>query len=137
MNSDRSPARSRSRCISYSIGLSSWSSYPVEGFNGGDKPFGIKADRFFNRRAQAFWELRDLLEAGELALPLAYRDQLVRELTAIGWTTTGDRRIQIESKLLIKAKLGGASPDFSDALSMCVAPDAGIRFGAPSGPIAF
>jgi hypothetical protein len=112
--------------------------YPAEGFNGGEKPVGVKADRFYNRRAQSFWELRDLLEAGQLALPPCYRDQLIRELCAIGWTTTGDRRIQIESKVLIKAKLGGASPDFADALAMCICPDGAIRFDGPTtGPVAF
>jgi hypothetical protein len=112
--------------------------YAAEGFNGGEKPIGVKADRFYNRRAQSYWELRDLLDARQLALPPSYRDQLIRELCAIGWTTTGDRRIQIESKALIKAKLGGASPDFADALAMCVCPDGAIRFGGDcTGPVAF
>jgi hypothetical protein len=49
------------------------------------------------------WEQRRL--AGEppgipvgLALPPSHRDQLMRELCAIEWTTTGDRKIQLEGK---------------------------------------
>jgi hypothetical protein len=69
--------------------------YPVIGFNGGERALGPKANRFFNRRAEAAWQLRELLEAGHawdqrrragepagrpvgLALPPADRDQLAR-----------------------------------------------------------
>jgi hypothetical protein len=118
--------------------------YPEVGFNGGEKALGSKADRFFNRRAEAAWQLRELLEAGHawnqrrlageapgepvgLALPPAHRDQLIRELCAIEWTTTGDRKIQLESKSTIGPKLGrGQSPDYFDALCMALATD-GIR----------
>jgi site-specific DNA-cytosine methylase len=118
--------------------------YPVVGFNGGAKALGPKADRFFNRRAEAAWELRTLLEAGHawdqrrragenpgrpvgLALPPADRDQLIRELCAIEWTTNGDRKIQLESKSTIGPKLGkGQSPDYFDALIQALATD-GIR----------
>lgn len=88
------------------------SHYPVEGFNGGAKPVGPNGSRFFNRRAEAAWELRTLLELGHrwdqrrragehpgrpvgLALPPTDRDQLIRELCAIEWTRTGDRKIQL------------------------------------------
>ncbi len=118
--------------------------YPVVGFNGGEKALGPKADRFYNRRAEAAWQLRELLEAGHawnqrrlageapgtpvgLALPPAHRDQLIRELCAIEWTITGDRKIQLESKATIGPKLGkGQSPDYFDALCMALAID-GVR----------
>jgi hypothetical protein len=118
--------------------------FPVQGFNGGEKPIGPNAGRFFNRRAEAAWQLRELLEAGHawnqrrlageppgrsvgLALPPGDRDQLIRELCAIEWTTTGDRKIQLESKATIGPKLGkGQSPDYFDALCMALAND-GIR----------
>jgi hypothetical protein len=82
--------------------------------------------RFANRRAQAFWQLRKLLEEGRLALPSAWRDQLVRELTAISWAPTGAGKIIIESKADVKARLHGASPDFADALAMAVT-TSGVR----------
>jgi len=128
--------------------------YPVMGFNGGEKALGPKADRFFNRRAEAAWELRTLLEAGHawdqrrragtppgrpvgLALPPANRDQLMRELCAIEWTITGDRKIQLESKSTIGPKLGkGQSPDYFDALIQALAID-GVRdfSGGPGIPV--
>ena len=64
----------------------------------------------------------------------------MRELTAITWSVNGTGRIVIERKEDIKAKLGGASPDFADALAMDVTIDAGvIDFGSVNlgGPVAF
>lgn len=102
--------------------------FPVESFVSGEKPLGDKADRYFNRRAQAFWELREALEHGQLALPPAHREQLVRELTAISYAANADRKIQIESKAAIKVKLSGASPDFADAFAMAYCSDGVIDF---------
>jgi hypothetical protein len=52
---------------------------------------------------------------------------LLRELCAIEWTITGDRKIQLESKSTIGPKLGkGQSPDYFDALIQALATD-GIR----------
>jgi hypothetical protein len=115
--------------------------YPCVGVNGGAKAIGPKADRFFNRRAEMAWTLRELLEAGHawdqrrrageppgrpvgLALPPADRDQLLRELCAIEWTITGDRKIQLEGKNTIGPKLGkGQSPDYFDALCLSLTHD--------------
>jgi hypothetical protein len=102
--------------------------YPVEAFVAGERPTGERADRYFNRRAQAYWELREALERGELALPPAHRDQLVRELTAISYAPNADRKIQIESKAAIKVKLSGASPDYADALTMAHCSDGVLDF---------
>ena len=126
--------------------------YPVVGFNGGEKALGPKAARFFNRRAEAAWTLRELLEAGHawdqrrrageapgrlvgLALPPANRDQLLRELCAIEWTITGDRKIQLESKSTIGPKLGkGQSPDYFDALIQALATDGVADFSGVTQP---
>jgi hypothetical protein len=94
----------------------------------GEKPLGERADRFFNRRAQAFWELREALEKGQLALPPAHREQLVRELMAISYAPNADRKIQVESKAAIKVKLSGASPDYADALAMAHCSDGVLDF---------
>jgi phage terminase large subunit len=102
--------------------------FPVESFVSGEKPTGERAERFFNRRAQAFWELREALEKGELALPPAHREQLVRELTAISYAPNADRKIQIEAKAAIKVKLSGASPDYADALAMAHCSDGVLDF---------
>jgi hypothetical protein len=80
------------------------------------------------RRAQSFWELREALEKRQLALPLAHREQLVRELTAISYAPNADRKTQIESKATIKVKLSGASPDSADALAMAHGSDGAVDF---------
>jgi hypothetical protein len=68
----------------------------------------------------AFWRLRKLMEAGKLA-----------------WTVSGAGRVQIEAKGNIKRKLGGASPDYADALAMAVTDDSMPTFHLPlTGPIA-
>lgn len=85
----------------------------VTEFNGG----AGAGDRFLNRRASAFWTLREELEAGRLALPKD--DALVDELLAVRWRPTPEGRIRIEEKAVIRSLLG-KSPDRADAVSMAV-----------------
>lgn len=107
--------------------------YPVEAFNAAGKPRGGKnTDRFVNRRAEAYWHVRDLLEAGKLPLPRQWADELTPELLATNWAPTGAGKVLIESKADIKAKLGGASPDFADSLVMSQAPG-GLHFTTDAG----
>lgn len=63
----------------------------------------------------------------------------MRELTAITWQVNGTGRIVIEAKRDVKAKLGGVSPDLSDALAMAVTTDGTIDFSIvpPRGPTPF
>jgi hypothetical protein len=113
--------------------------WPTESFNAAAKPVGSDEDvgRFANRRAQAYWTLRQLLEERCIALPPAFRDDLVRELTVISWAPTGTGKILIESKADIRARLRGDSPDFADALAIAVAPDGFLDFSFPSEPVSF
>lgn len=109
--------------------------YPVEAFNSAGKPTDPKAaERFVNRRAQAYWAMRDALEGERLALPRAHGEQLTRELLATNWAPTGAGKVLIESKRDIKAKLGGPSPDYADALAMAIAPG-GLRFVASAAGV--
>ena len=85
-------------------------------FNGGRT--ARQAERFANLRAEAFWKLRRLLEERDLALPKD--DKLTDELTAMQWVLDSRGRIAIESKDVLKSRLG-RSPDRSDALSMAFA----------------
>ncbi|MGH9891010.1 MAG: hypothetical protein ACREA0_03305, partial [bacterium] len=78
---------------------------------------------------EAYWHVRDQLEAGKLALPRAWADDMTRELLATNWAPTGAGKVLIESKADIKAKLSGASPDVADSLVMALAPG-GVRFTA-------
>lgn len=112
--------------------------WPCEEFVSASKPrLALHQERFLNRRAEAYFELRAKLEAGELAIPRD--DGLMRELTAISWQVNGTGRIVIERKQDIKVKLGGQSCDFSDALAMAVTTDGTIDFSVvpPQGPIPF
>lgn len=100
--------------------------YPVEGFNSSRTPTAPAASTLYlNRRAEAYWALRRLLEAGKIALP---RDeQLCEELTATQWRPNSTGKIQIEAKDDLKARLG-RSPDKADAVAMCC-----LDLGAPPG----
>lgn len=78
---------------------------------------------FVNRRACAWWTLRELLDPSngyEIALPP--EDMLVGDLTAPHWKVTSASRIQVESKDEIRKRLG-RSPDHGDATVMAFAPD--------------
>jgi hypothetical protein len=73
-----------------------------------------------------------------LALPPANRDELIRELCAIEWTIVSDRKIQLESKAIVKTKLGrGQSPDYFGALCQAICSDGVLHFDTHYGPVAF
>ncbi len=96
--------------------------YKVEEFLGMVRQ---KGGKFYNARAVAFWELRELLENERLALE--WDPDLVEELLSVEWSTpTG--AIQIVSKDKIK-QLIGRSPDMADALSQATyeIPDRRVR----------
>lgn len=90
--------------------------YQVDEFNGSKKPH--RADeqaQFANLRAVAYWRLRKLLEAGEIALPAD--EDLFRELLAVRWSPTSSGKIRIEPKDELRKRIG-RSPDRADAVSM-------------------
>lgn len=89
--------------------------YKVRSFNGGSAAKGKDSDRFHNRRAEAFWTLRKLLEQGRVDLP--YDPELWEELQATRWMTTSAGRIQIAPKDDIKSQIN-RSPDRADAVAM-------------------
>jgi hypothetical protein len=93
--------------------------YRAEGFNGGSSP--RDKDRFANRRAQAYWILRELLERGEIALPAD--EALAEELLATSWRPTPEGRVKIDAKDDIKSRLG-RSPDKADSVVMSVGGEA-------------
>jgi hypothetical protein len=86
----------------------------VVGFNGGEAPFD--KERFINRRAELYWMLREMFEAGEIDID-PDDDQLAAQLDSIRWTLDSRGRIKIESKDDMK-KRGMPSPDRADALMM-------------------
>ncbi|MGK7312549.1 MAG: hypothetical protein ACN0LA_09970 [Candidatus Longimicrobiales bacterium M2_2A_002] len=98
-----------------SLRISSIPTVRIEGYNGGGGAVGRDGHRYLNRRAESHWNLRKLLEKGEIAIP--NDRQLLEELLAVQWTTTSAGKIQIEDKDLIRGRLK-RSPDKSDALVM-------------------
>ena len=87
--------------------------YRVRAFNGG--AFTSEQRKFLNLRGSSYWNLRTLLEEGNIALP---RDPgLFEELLAIRWFPTSDGKVQLERKVDMKRRLG-KSPDRADAVSM-------------------
>lgn len=74
--------------------------------------------RFLNRRAAAWWRIRELLDpdlGSTVALP--EDDQLIGDLTTPTWWVTSTGKVQIESKDEIRKRLG-RSTDAGDAVVM-------------------
>lgn len=94
----------------------------VEGFNGGEA--ARDGDTFANRRAEAFWRLREQLESGELAVPAD--EGLWEELTTLRWEVTSTGKTKMEPKDAWRGRISSSSPDRADALSMAVY-DGGTR----------
>jgi hypothetical protein len=83
-----------------------------------DVHFGGRADdpqRFFNRRAELFWQLREAVDRGEIALP--DDEELVADLASIRYEFDQRGRIRLESKDDTRKRLG-RSPDRADAVAL-------------------
>lgn len=72
---------------------------------------------FTNKRSAAWWNLREMLNAGDLALPPD--DKLIGDLTAPKWRVMSGGKIQIEAKEDIKKRLGRSTDD-ADAVVMAL-----------------
>ena len=73
------------------------------------------SERFANRRAELYWNLRERFRTGDIALP---RDEiLLSELTGIRYSHSSTGKIKMESKEEMK-KRGGRSPDRADMLAL-------------------
>jgi hypothetical protein len=97
--------------------------------------FSGAAERYANKRAELYGNLRQALKAG-LALPDI--GDLMTDLTAIEYGFNARDEIQLEKKEQMKAR-GLASPDLADALALTYAypvmagAGAGRHFGGGSG----
>lgn len=85
--------------------------WPVQPFNGSRKAFDPR--KHANYRAQTHWAVRDLLEAGDVALPPD--SQLEEEALAVEWQVNPAGQIQILGKDTIRSTLG-RSPDRLDSV---------------------
>jgi hypothetical protein len=80
-------------------------------------PYG----RFYNLRAQLYWELRTLFEENKIAIPdTALGEELANELSQIKFVVMPGGKIKIEEKAEMKKRLL-RSPDLADALMISYA----------------
>lgn len=87
--------------------------WPFNGANRAHAPH-----KFINRRAEAYWHLREAFERGEVDID-PDDDQLAAQLLSIRWFTNSKGLTQIESKDDMR-KRGVPSPDRADALCMAL-----------------
>ena len=77
--------------------------------------------KFLNRRAEWFWNLREMLDPkGPNPIALPVDDNLMSQLTAMRWKLTQRGLIQMESKDDMRAR-GMKSPDEADAVAFAAA----------------
>jgi hypothetical protein len=94
----------------------------VLGFQGNEGTMGKDMTgqlTFLNRRAEAWWMLREALDpnsAHKIALPPS--PTLRTQLCCARWLQKSKNVVQIESKDDMKARLNGRSPDHADAVVM-------------------
>jgi hypothetical protein len=98
--------------------------WTVDAFNGSsgiDKTDRSKELHFLNRRAWAWWNLRDLLDPtfGSL-VAFPDDDRLTGDLTSPKWEQTSSGKIKVEEKDEIRKRLG-RSPDHGDTVVMSYA----------------
>lgn len=97
----------------------------VQSFNASESAWDT--ERFLNRRAEAYWLVREMGERGELDLPEPGEDDdLIAQMGSIKWKIGPGGRIQIESKEDMKAR-GMPSPDLADAAIMALVKGANIQ----------
>lgn len=78
---------------------------------------GATSQRYANRRAESFWNLRTMLEQAKVALP--YDRELFEELRAMTWSLDGSGRILVGGKAALRSELG-RSTDRADAVAMAL-----------------
>lgn len=100
----------------------------VEAFRGGAQ--AKDKLRFFNRRAEGYWHLREAVNPDLESERFSIGDdpRLLAQLQATKHKEKSDRVIALEAKEKIAARLEGDSPDRADALSMTFAPSMTAKF---------
>lgn len=94
--------------------------FDARGFDSSAKPSTPQAQlEFVNRRAEAWWTVRELFREGLVDLD-PDDDRLAAQLGSIKYSTRSDGRILIESKDDMRAR-GMPSPDRADAVMMALA----------------
>jgi len=84
--------------------------FPVVAMNGAESP--IEPDKFLNKRAEWYWNLRERYKDGNIAIQ--HDDELEGQLASIKYKFNSQGKIQIESKEDMK-KRNLESPDKADS----------------------
>ena len=95
--------------------------YEVEEINVGMGPTSDEEkERFYNLRAEVFWNLRDMFKPdknGKSQISIPNDPELKKQLSEIRYKYSSERKIKIEAKEEMKKRLGN-SPDKADALAL-------------------
>jgi hypothetical protein len=88
----------------------------VEGVNFGESPSERVRERYANKKAELFGELRDVFEHDGLAgLPI----ECLSELSSLRYSLTAQGRVEVESKESLRRR-GIRSPDRADSLALAI-----------------
>lgn len=103
--------------------------YEVIPFNGGEKAYNSL--RYKNRRTEAYWEAREMMEEGLIDIE-AEDEDLQAELMEVHFKNNSTGQLQIEPKEDIQQRLG-RSPDRADAFVMSLQQQASAQHsGSPT-----
>lgn len=99
--------------------------YPVVAWNSSEAPMAKEFPRsdmltFKNRRAEQYWTLKELMEAGEIGIDPSDLT-LQAQLMGIKWWPEASGKLMIEKKEDMIKRLG-RSPDHADAVMMATVP---------------
>lgn len=90
--------------------------YPVSSFDGGTQ--ALNPERYYNRRAEAYWEAREAVEVGLVDIEELDED-LQAELLEVKFKYTSTNKVQVLPKEETKKSLG-RSPNRADAFVMAL-----------------
>lgn len=98
--------------------------YNVHPVNVGSSPVdAVDKEKFYNMRAQVFWNLRPLFKpdrGGHSQICIPNDPDLIKQLSEIKYGYSSEKKIKIEDKEEMKKRLG-KSPDKADSLALAFA----------------
>lgn len=93
-----------------------------------------RPDKFVNRRSEAWWTFRVMLENGEIDLD-PEDDILIAQLQSVKWWITSSGKIQVEPKEDMMER-GVPSPDYADAAILSTIHNTPVTVEAIKGSVA-
>lgn len=86
----------------------------VNGFKVSQK--AVNYDKYLNKRAEMYWQLRQGLKEGEFEIGV-HDEDIENQITAIKYEFSSNGQLKVESKKKIKKRIG-ESPDTADSICM-------------------